>query len=493
MIIINFVFIIFFIVCHALINTKIIVEQYYSIKRFYKLKFQLYKTNSVVFFKYIPVVLLGIVLFYLNYSILSVLVINLLYGLILPKIPLHKYPRTRRSITFLMIYIAVCFSISFFVYFYISEFLLVMMLPVILSVGIFLTSLIQFPIESMIRYYYIKKAHDKIVRNNYFVIAVTGSFGKTTLKNIIYSILKTKYKISFQNHNYNTIMGLCKYINNEVANDDEILIVELGVDHPHSMIKFKKIFNVDIALISSIGEMHLATFKSLDKIYIEKFSIEKLLKKDGKLLINSKISKEKRCLLNTNYSSFCRNNLIYRYDNQFELLFDKEYVSVSINNEFQIDYLDAALKIAKILKLNNKQIKKGLQLIEIPDHRGNIIHYHNSIILDDCYNANYAQMMSVIKKYKNSKLNKIAITGGLIEVGDKFEEYNYKIGRALKSFDQVILISNDENHPLKNGYEEDGKNIIIADSVKKGLDIALNYEKPSFIFLSAKGSNYFLK
>lgn len=493
MIIVNFIIIIFLIICHALINTKIIVEQYYSIKRFYKLKFQLYKTNSLYICKYIPVILLAIVLFYFDYSILSVLVINLLYGLTLPKVPLHKYPRTRRLITFLMIYIAICFTMSFYIYFYINEFLLVMTLPIIMLLGILLSSIIQCPIELIVRHYYIKKAHDKIVKNNYIVIAVTGSFGKTTLKNIIYAILKTKYKISFQNHNYNTIMGLCKYINNDVANDDEILIVELGVDHPHSMIKFKKIFNVDIALISSIGEMHLATFKSLDKIYVEKISIEKLLKKNGNLLINNSIPKDKRNLINCKYVTFCRNNLIYRDSDEFELLFDKEFISIPINNEFQIDYLDAALKIAKLLKLNNKQIKKGLQLIEIPTHRGNIIHYNNCIILDDCYNANFAQMMSVIEKYKHCELNKIAITGGLIEVGDKFEEYNYKIGCAFKNFDQVILISDDKNHALKKGYEEDGKEIILVDSVKKGLDIALNCVKPSFIFLSAKGSNYFLK
>lgn len=96
-------------------------------------------------------------------------------------------------------------------------------------------------------------------------------------------------------------MGLCKYINNEVKDEDDILLVELGVDHINSMLKFKKIFNLDYAIITSIGEMHLSTFKNIDNIAKEKLSISKLLKKGGKNLFtftNRKMNLKNILILN---------------------------------------------------------------------------------------------------------------------------------------------------------------------------------------------------
>lgn len=494
MIVINYVLLSLLEIHLILIDIRLLVEQYYSPIRFLKIKAEQYYSRVKSFGFVIFFIILGIVAYYYNYRNISVLINVLTYYLFSPKLKLKKYPITRRSGWLIAIIIAICQTLSAVLYIYGNQYLVSLLFPIITIFSIFIGFFLLYPSELLIRNYYLKKARIKILRNKYIVIGITGSFGKTTFKNIIYSILKQKYRISAQNHNYNTLMGLCKYINNEIKDSDEILIVELGIDQVGGMDKFKKLLSLDYAFISAIGEMHLATFKSIDNIAREKCKIERLIKEDGLLFVNEAIPSTLLSTLKSKYFLFSEKNITCREDFFYQIFYHNAWINTNLTNIFQIAYVDGAIKIAEALKLKKWMIVKGLNDIHLPSRRARVIKKDNLVFFDDSYNANYYQMVSVIEKISRLKCKKIIITGGLIELGDRYDELNFDIGQKLAPFDQVFLITKIVNHPLARGYNSIKSHGLVAlNTIDEAIQRVAKEKVETIVFIAAKGNDDYLK
>ena len=169
-----------------------------------------------------------------------------------------------------------------------SEIGYVFLVPEVLIVSsVILSYYINYPTEEIIRTYYLKKAKNKIKQaNNLKIIGITGSYGKTTVKNFLAEFLSNKC-VLVSPGNVNTLMGLTKFINNCLTPFDEYLVVEIGVDKLNGMKKYKRLLNLDYAVITSVGPQHLLTLKSIENVYKVKTDIAYLLKKDGMLFYNS--------------------------------------------------------------------------------------------------------------------------------------------------------------------------------------------------------------
>ena len=110
------------------------------------------------------------------------------------------------------------------------------------------------------------------------IIGITGSFGKTTMKTYLSSFLRKKYFCISSPGNVNTLMGLTKWVNQNVEKEVEFLVVELGIDEKKGMKKFAKLFSLDFAFITGIGPVHLSTFRTLQNVAKAKSAIQFLLK-----------------------------------------------------------------------------------------------------------------------------------------------------------------------------------------------------------------------
>ena len=218
-----------FIICHnGLYLVNLFQQQYYSLTRLFILKKNTIKNYITI--KLPLFYLLAIFVFLYQNKTLGVIILYLSQCLLLTKIKLNEYHFTRRFNMLLAILIIISLIMFTNLYFLLSDFIGVFLIFICNYLAFLLANFIMLPIEKIIAKHYITKAKNKVDKNNYIVIGITGSYGKTSMKNILYSILKSKYKISSQNHNYNTVLGLAKYINDELEDDDDILIVELGVD-----------------------------------------------------------------------------------------------------------------------------------------------------------------------------------------------------------------------------------------------------------------------
>ena len=312
----------------------------------------------------------------------------------------------------------------------------------------------------------------KYIRNKYDIeyIGVTGSVGKTTTRDMIYSVLSSKYKTLKNDKNYNNEIGVPKTLFN-LDSKIEKAVIEMGMSVKGELDYLASIVKPSIAVISNIGMSHIENFENQEGIFNAKMEITNYFNKDSILIVNGddkylKILKTK----NLNYKVLTygldKSNDLYAYD--IKLNIDKSSFKTIINNneeEFTINVpaehnvLNALSAILVGLNSNMtvEEIRKGLESLELTSGRLTVIKKKDFTIIDDSYNASCDSMISalnVIKKYTNRK---ICVLGDILETGKYDEELHRKVGKNITNdIDLLVTVGKSslyiEDEAIKNGY-----------------------------------------
>lgn len=451
---------------------SILILQYYDNKRLSKNLYQIYKSKYGIISLFIFLLLISISIFsncYLSFFLsFFFLLIHYFY------FSSPKFKFTRRSIS---VFIA---SIFFSLYIFTLPFKLLkyilLFIPILSFITLIISNKIEYIFEIIIRKKYIKAAKNKLNKNqNRIIIAITGSYGKTSLKYYLTQVLSYKYKVKATKGSVNTLMGLTKFINNEVEDYDEIIILEAGVDSIKGMDKLLTLFTPDIGILTSIGSMHLATFKNKDNIFNEKLKLLSSSKIGYFCLDNDYLSSKKEILtkynaysMNQYFSSFKRNKdgLLVTYK-------DKQ-IQIPLYGLFTLSSLSLVIKIAFLLNYNEEEIIKILPNLKGEKHRLEKKVINNMIIIDDAYNGNYDGIKEGIQTILCFEGKKAIITPGVIELGHDYYNINYQLGKELTNLDFVIIVSSSLNHPLLDGYKDnhgDKDKIIVVSNFAKGYEL----------------------
>lgn len=342
--------------------------------------------------------------------------------------------------------------------------ILIYLLGILLPLIIVLASLINAPIEALIKKHYQKQAKTKLDKaENLVKIAITGSFGKTSTKNIINEILMNKYLTLKTPKSYNTLMGLTLTINQSLNNETEIFISEMGAFFPGEIQEMATFIKPDIAIITEIGMQHLSTFKSLDNITKAKFEIAKGLTSSGCLILNydNQAIREydiKQLPTNKIYTYGIENGK-YHVKN---LNFSENITSFSIydGDQYLIDIKTKLLGRHNVLNilaayvclkaLETYQIYiKDTDLVKIIANMSPTLHrlsyqeqppFH---IYDDSYSSNIVGFKYATEVLTRQKGKKIIITPGIVDGGAFDEKLNIEIASIINdSFDEIYLIEN---------------------------------------------------
>ncbi|MCH5171895.1 MAG: hypothetical protein J1F31_03585 [Erysipelotrichales bacterium] len=485
------IFISSFIFVNLFYCTAIFISQYYDYKRLLILLKQ--RTiecsyhNLIIF----SLFCLSLGLVFNNVFISEIVIcLALLINIFFTKKLIFKF--TRRSISFLIIYLAAVSvsaifadKISFYIFASIS--LLFQELLVIFS------NLILSPYEHLIRRFYINKAKKKIKDNpNLKIIAITGSFGKTSFKNYLYSILCGQYNVIKTQGSINTPMGICKFINNSLTPYDDILILELGVDTPNTMKRFFKIFHPHIGVITSIGEMHLATFKTIENIQKEKLSLfnnlvgekAKFYNKDCSLI--NVLNKD-----NTHPYSIEEIKIESMNIEGTKFEFNGNTYFAPIFGKHQLINLLGAIKVAKYLNVKEDILSNRLCFVKAENHRLSVEKINNTYVIDDAYNANFIGLSEAINTITSFTGTKGIILNGVIEAGTKTKEINFNLGCLLGNFDEVVILSNSSQY-LKEGLESISKKFKVFSNYSEGYTYLLKHEL-NYVLLCSKADKEFIK
>ena len=291
---------------------------------------------------------------------------------------------------------------------------------------------------------YIRTKYDPIV------IAITGSAGKTTTKEMLYELLKDNYDVIKNDGNENNHIGVCKTLFKINPNTD-IVITELGMNHEGEIEYLSKLVRPDIAIITNIGTSHIGNLGTIENIFKEKMDIIKGMN-SGILVLNQ----DDKYLKNVDYLENINvykvgigknsNIIIYNLKNKDGVsaqiyIENKLYNIRAISIPFLINYL-LALQTALLFDMD---IDKGINILnnyKSVNNRMEKIILDNTIIYSDCYNASLESFINVLNIIKREKKSKVLILGDILELGSHSKKNHEEIGKKIKSIKncQIIIV-----------------------------------------------------
>jgi UDP-N-acetylmuramoyl-tripeptide--D-alanyl-D-alanine ligase len=325
---------------------------------------------------------------------------------------------------------------------------------------------------------YIKKATDKIKNSEIIKIGITGSYGKTSVKNILKVILSEKFKVLATPNSYNTPLGIAGTINNNDINGYDVFIAEMGAKNQGDIKELCDIVKPKYSIITGICAQHLETFKSIDNIKKTKYEIVENTDSDGKVIFGSEDLKELYDICEIDKyivgkDIFYQNCEISENGSKFTLCCGAESVNcqTKLLGKHNVDNILTASLLAYKMGMNLKEISVGVSKINFEKHRLELLKPSNGLnILDDSYNANIIGAVAALKVLKLFKGKKVVVTPGIVELGILEQKENYSLGQKLAFCDKVILVGETlilsiKDGLLSMGYEDN--NIIIIPELKK--------------------------
>ena len=291
------------------------------------------------------------------------------------------------------------------------------------------------------------------------VIAITGSVGKTTTKELLYNILKTKYKVYKSDKNYNNHIGLPLTLSNINQNYDYILL-EMGMNHKGEIDYLSNIAKPNIGIITNIGTSHIGNFNTYEDIIYSKLELTNYLK--DILFIDKKYNKY------INYK-----NIYYYKDYQIKNItntLENTNFIININNiDYKINFnipgihlinnILICIDVSLYLNIKIEDIIKTINEFIMPENRLNI-YKKDFIILDDSYNASLESTIGLLDTIKNIKKEKIIILGDILELGNYSKEIHLKINNKLKEIYGLKLLVGEETKVIDGIHFNNNKEII---------------------------------
>lgn len=339
---------------------------------------------------------------------------------------------------------------------------------------ILLCNFINRPVEKMVNCHFKSKAIKKLKEmSNMEVVGITGSYGKTSTKNVVYEILDSNFNVFKTPENFNTPYGLMISINEKMDRYNDYFIAEMGACKKGDIKELCDFVKPKYGIVTSIGLAHLETFGSEENILRTKFELIESLPSDGIGVLN--IDDHKQCS--------------YRIKNNCKVVWigidnkDADYLATDIKMDYQgmsfkLKMKDKKEKYSfktKLLGRNNiYNILDGLALgielgmnidvlqhavenLEAVEHRLSMKNYYNVTLIDDAYNSNPSGAKMALEVLSMMPGKHIVVTPGMIEIGKKEDACNREFGQEIAQVcDEVILIGKEKTKAIYEGILEKG-------------------------------------
>ena len=342
-------------------------------------------------------------------------------------------------------------------------FLLPYLLAYLMIAPVFLLKiLVQRPTEIIL----MNRARKIFQDNPAIKIAVAGSFGKTTMREILKTVLAEGKTVVAPPHSYNTPLGICQFAKT-LRGDEEVIIFELGESHPGDVKELCKLTQPEIGVITGINEAHLEKFKTLERTIKTIFELADYLG-DRPLYVNgeSKLAKEHARLNQILYSRSAVADFVIT--NSTTDLSGTAFTLTSGNIKLdlkskllglhQIGPLAAACHLALKLGLTPEQVITGISKTKPFDHRLEPkIDASGVVTLDDSYNGNPDGVRAVIEFLSSLHSGRrFYVTPGLVEIGKTTQQVHESIGQSLAEagIEKVVLIKNSVTPYIESGLKK---------------------------------------
>lgn len=391
---------------------------------------------------------------------------TLLYALILAVVSVPAFSGKAKHETYFLLTVALVYSLA----------------PVLCLVA----NLINKPVELSVNRYYTNDAK-KMLRKcpDLKIIGITGSYGKTSVKYYLTTLLRTKYNVLMTPESYNTPMGVVKTIRGHLKATDEIFVCEMGAKWVGDIRELCDIVHPHHGVITSIGPQHLESFKTLDAVKSTKFELADSLPEGGMLFLNGDDE-------NIKAHGSDRPFISYSIDG------DADYVAYDLNvsnrgtsfrvktrtgetEEFSTRLIGrhnvlnivGAIAISHKMGIELRELRPAVRRLEGVPHRLQLSEKGGVTIIDDAYNSNPSGTKAALEALSLFDGYKILVTPGMVELGEKQDELNREFGKnAACVCDYVVLVGKKQAVPIKAGLLDgnyDESRIFVADTINEAL------------------------
>lgn len=349
------------------------------------------------------------------------------------------------------------------IYAMVCGFLLLSLIPYILAYGIVpFIKLGKIIIQKKNQNNLFRQAKKTLNLNPAYKIAIVGSYGKTTTKEILLTILSEGIDVLATPGNINTQIGISKFILN-IKKNPKILIFEFGEDKKGDIKELCELVSPNLGIITGINEAHLSSFGSLENTISTIFEIEDYVDKDliyknmdNKLIMDHAVSTDTKLFGSSGVNDWSVSNVkIDITGTSFDVIKGNKKIKArsGLVGEHYIGVICVAIDIADNLGLSTKQIEDGISKTLPFEHRMKPFQLGGAWIIDDTYNGNSDGINSGLNLLKILPAKrKIFVTPGLVEQGYLSKEVHNKIGEKIASVaDVVILIRNSTTSDILAG------------------------------------------
>ncbi len=344
----------------------------------------------------------------------------------------------------------------------------------------------SFLIEKFLFESFKKQAKLKLTSmNNLQVIAITGSYGKTSIKNFLTEILSSKYNVYATPRSVNTLGGIMRDVNDSLPENTQIYICEAGARESGDIYEITNFVEPQTVVVGKVGLAHIEYFKSIENIIATKLEIMQSPKLENAYIHNSVTDEihDKVTFFGSGVSNI--NATLQGTD----FLLDGLSFHTDILGSFQTMNIEVCVKIAQQFGMSEQEIVKAVRKLTPVEHRLQLIKAGGKIILDDGYNGNIDGMLEALRLCSlHQGGHKVIVTPGLVE---SIEELNLKLINAInETFDIVIVTGTlnsklfDDNLKVKQKtilHDKTKITNILASQTKAGDIILFANDAPNFI------------
>ncbi len=363
--------------------------------------------------------------------------------------------------------------------------------PVALPLWTALAGLLAWPIEKAISEAYFRDAqrilreHPDLIR-----IGITGSWGKTSVKFILGTLLEQRFPTLITPASFNTPMGVTRIIRTKLEPGHRIFVAEMGARHVGDIREMCRLVHPEIGVLTSVGPQHLDTFKTQERITRTKYELMEAIPEDGKcffaddegivLELYRKTEKEKYLAgLHPERDDTWAEQMSFSPEgSRFILCHGEERIpcETEMLGELNVRNIVLCAQICFSLGMTGQEIARGIRALKSVEHRLQLIRNPGGItVIDDAFNSNIRGAKQAFETLKEFPGRRIIVTPGMVELGDREEEMNREFGRAMaEACDTAVLVGKKRSIPLSEGLREGGfpeENIHVADSLAAAAEL----------------------
>ncbi len=352
-------------------------------------------------------------------------------------------------------------------------FVVLMGFPFLMPLWVALAGLLAWPMEKVISELYFRDAQRILKsRPDLIRIGITGSWGKTSVKFILGTMLEEKYHTLVTPASFNTPMGVTRIIRTKLEPGHRVFVSEMGARHVGDIKEMCRLVHPTYGVLTSVGPQHLDTFKTLERVTKTKYELVEALPKDGAAFfaddegicreLYEKTRKEKWITgLTAGQEDLWAEEVHVTPEGSSFLLCSKSFripCETVLLGELNIRNILLSAAVCLKLGLTEQQIARGIAKVQPVEHRLQLLPNPGGItVIDDAFNSNIRGAEQALRVLKEFSPKRIVVTPGMVELGDQEAELNRQMGRVMgECCDIAILVGVKRSEALTEGLREAG-------------------------------------